>query len=127
MRSDVSRQFVARAAFEGVVCGLLEGLDALRAVGVPTESGRLVLVGGGSHSGAYRHVLASLAGRPVTVPGYDEIVSAGAALQAAVLVSGAGADQVTEAWGLRTGVVVDPGPDAGASGEIRRRYADARG
>jgi xylulokinase len=127
IRTDVSRQVVARAAFEGVVCGLLEGLDALRAVGVPTESGRLVLVGGGSHSDAYRHVLASLAGRPVTVPGSDEIVSAGAAFQAAVLASGAGVDEVTEAWGLRKGAVVDPGPEAGAAGEIRRRYADARG
>ena len=36
IRSDVSRELLARAAFEGVVCGLLEGVDALEAAGVPT-------------------------------------------------------------------------------------------
>ena len=29
MRSDVGREQLARAAVEGVVCGLLDGLDAL--------------------------------------------------------------------------------------------------
>ena len=33
IRSDVSRELLARAAFEGVVCSLLEGLDALDAAG----------------------------------------------------------------------------------------------
>ena len=32
MRSDVSREQLARAAVEGVVCGLLDGLDALGSV-----------------------------------------------------------------------------------------------
>jgi xylulokinase len=127
IRPDVNRGCVARAAFEGVVCGLLEGLDALGAAGVPTDGGRLVLVGGGARSAAYRHVLASLSGRSVTIPGHDEIVSAGAALQAAVLASDSGADAVADRWGLRKGAVVDPGPDTGDSGEIRRSYADARG
>ncbi len=127
IRPDVSRESLARAAFEGVVCGLLEGLDALGAVGVPTGSGRMVLVGGGGRSAAYRTVLASLAGRPVTVPGHEEIVSAGAALQAAVLASRASPDEITRAWGLRDGLLVDPGPDARRSAEIRCRYADARG
>ncbi len=127
IRTDISRELLARAAFEGVVCGLLEGLDALGAVGVPTSSGRLVLAGGGGRSVAYRTVLASLAGRPVTVPAHDEIVSAGAALQAAVLASRSTPDDLIGAWGLREGLVVDPGPDAGASAGIRRRYADARG
>ncbi len=127
IRPDVSRENLARAAFEGVVCGLLEGLDALGGAGVPVEEGRLVLVGGGARSAAYRQVLASLADRSVSVPVHDEIVSAGAALQAAVLVSGLGVDDVADAWGLRDGVLVEPGGDAGASREVRRRYAAARG
>ena len=36
LRTDCAREQVARAAVEGVVCGLLDGLDALRAAGVPT-------------------------------------------------------------------------------------------
>ena len=46
------REQLARAAFEGVVCGLLDGLDALAAL-VPTD-GRLLLVGGGAAVGGLR-------------------------------------------------------------------------
>jgi xylulokinase len=127
IRQDVTRDCLARAAFEGVACGLLDGLDALAAAGVPTEAGRLVLTGGGARSAAYRHVLAALSGRPVTVPEVAEAVSAGAALQAAVLASGATADEVAEGWGLRRGEVEEPGPDAGQAGEVRKRFAEARG
>ncbi len=40
LRSDVTREQIARAAFEGVVCGLLDGIDALDAAGVPVEGAR---------------------------------------------------------------------------------------
>ena len=66
IRSDVSRGQLARAAVEGVVCGLLDGLDALAAY-APAD-GRLILVGGGAGSRAYRQVLADLSGRAVLVP-----------------------------------------------------------
>jgi xylulokinase len=111
-----------------VVCGLLDGLDALGAAGVPTERGRLVLVGGGTRSAAYRQVLATLSRRPVTVSDEDEIVATGAALQAAVVVvSDAEAEQITDQWGLRAGTVVEPGPESERSTEVRTRYAEARG
>ena len=51
---------------KGVVCGLLDGLDALDAF-APAD-GRLILVGGGARSRAYRQVLADLSGRAVLVP-----------------------------------------------------------
>ena len=85
LRSDVSREELARAAFEGVVCGLLDGLDALRATGVDTD-GRLLLVGGGAHSRAYRRILADLSGRPVVVPEAPELVATGACVQAAAVL-----------------------------------------
>ena len=69
MRSDVGREQLARAAVEGVVCGLLDGLDALSAF-APADR-RLILVGGGARSRAYRQVLADLSGRPVLVPRAD--------------------------------------------------------
>jgi xylulokinase len=106
---------------------LLDGLDALGVAGVPTESGRMVLVGGGARSAGYRQVLATLSRRSVTVPDEDEIVATGAALQAAVSVSDAPADQLTVDWGLGAGALVEPGPDAGSSIEVRARYAEARG
>ena len=61
LRSDVGREQLARAAVEGVVCGLLDGLDALAAF-APT-GGQLIVVGGGARSRAYRQVLADLSGR----------------------------------------------------------------
>ena len=56
LRSDVEPGAIARAAFEGVVCGLLEALDALTATGVDA-TGRLWLVGGGARSLAYQRVV----------------------------------------------------------------------
>jgi len=122
LRSDVSREQVARAALEGVVCGLLDGLDALRAAGVDVDGGRLFLVGGGKHSAAYRRVLADLTRRVVTVPAEDELVACGACVQAAARTSGAAIAEVQEAWGLAAGETVEPdlGVDVAA---VRAAYA----
>ncbi len=108
LRSDVAREQLARSAFEGVVCGLLDGLDALRASGVATDDGRLFLVGGGARSGAYRQILADLAQRPVVVTTEDELVALGACVQAAARVSGVPIADVQEAWALGMGTTVDP-------------------
>jgi len=125
IRTDVSRADLARAAVEGVVCGLLDGLDALGAVGVDTTSGRLMLVGGGARSAAYRRVLADLSGRPVVVPVGDELVATGACVQAAALLAGAAPAEVAVAWGLGSGAVVDP---SGATDPaiVRGAYHQAR-
>jgi xylulokinase len=125
LRSDVSRGSLARAAFEGVVCGLLDGLDALRAE-TGGSSDRIVLVGGGARSAAYRQVLADLSGGPVTVPHHTEQVATGACVQAAAVLQGCPLDSVETAWELRTGSVTEPdtGVDAGS---VRSAYAEARG
>jgi xylulokinase len=107
LRSDATREQIARAAYEGVVCGVLAGLDALRAVGVDT-TGRLVLVGGGARSGAYQRVVADLAGRTVTVPAPQEHVATGACVQAAAVLHGRAPHDIAAAWHLDTGTTVDP-------------------
>jgi xylulokinase len=124
IRSDVGREQLARAAVEGVVCGLLDGLDALSAF-APAD-GRVILVGGGARSAAYRQVLADLSGRAVLVPGDTEQVAAGACVQAAAVVSGTDPADVADRWGLGAGAVVEPGPDARAAAEVRGAYAEAR-
>ncbi|MEP6299105.1 MAG: FGGY family carbohydrate kinase, partial [Ilumatobacter sp.] len=58
LRTDVSREQFARAAVDGVACGLLDGLDALGRHA--TIDGRLVLVGGGARSRAMQQVVAGL-------------------------------------------------------------------
>ncbi len=102
LRSDVGREQLARAAFEGVACGLLDGLDALRSA-CPSAGGRVILVGGGGRSRAYQQVLADLIGQPVVVPYGDEHVAAGACLQAATIASGASPADVARALGPRRG------------------------
>ena len=86
LRRSTTREQLARAAHDGVLCGLLDGLDRLIACGVDA-SGSLRLVGGGARSAAYRQRCADLHGAPIIVPKSDEAVAAGAALQAAAGVS----------------------------------------
>jgi xylulokinase len=124
LRSDVSREQLARAAVEGVVCGLLDGLDALRAM-VPAD-GRLLLVGGGAESAAVAQVLADLAGRPVLVPVERELVAAGAAVQAAAVLGGVAPGAVAAQWATGAGRVVEPGPGAAAADDVRAAYAARR-
>ncbi|MFN8041410.1 MAG: xylulokinase [Acidimicrobiales bacterium] len=128
LRPEVDRPQVARAAVEGVLCGLLDGLDALVAAGVDLDAaGRLVVVGGGARSAAVRQVLADLTGRPVTVPEGDEHVAAGACAQAAAVLHGSDPTEVAAAWGLGAGATVVPSPAATEADEVRAAYAAARG
>src|SRR3954469_22373270 len=70
LRSDVTREQIAHAAVEGVVCGLLDGLDALQAAtGTPQ---RVIMIGGGARSSAYRRVLADLCDLPIVVADGDQ-------------------------------------------------------
>lgn len=85
--SNMTPENMARAAVEGMLCGLADGVEALRDVGV--EVRRVLLIGGASESFAVRTVAASLFGVPVEVPRPAEYVALGAAKQAAWAASGA--------------------------------------
>ena len=77
---------LARAAVEGVVCSLADGLAALQQQGV--EARRVILVGGGAQSAAVQEAAAQLLGIEVTVPRPGEYVADGAARQAAAVLTG---------------------------------------
>ena len=98
LRSDTEPAQLARAAYEGVVCGLLDALDALRDAGVPTDGGRLVVVGGGARSAVYPQLLADLLQRPVEVPAPAEYVARGACVQAAAVLTGRDVAAVAREW-----------------------------
>jgi xylulokinase len=121
LRTDVTPAQLARAAVEGVVCNLLAGADAL---GVVPPGGLLFLVGGAARSAAYRRVVADLSGRAVLVPAEEELVAAGAAVQAAALHHGCEFAQIAEAWGLGRGETIEP-DDAVDRLAIRAAYAEA--
>lgn len=126
IRTEVTRQQLARAAVEGVVLGLLDGLDALASAGVDVHGGRLVLVGGGARSAAYRQVLADLSQREVTVPEGDEHVARGACVQAAAVAAGADVAEVADRWRPAAGAVVPPRIGAARAAEVRGAYAAVR-
>ena len=125
LRADSTREDVARAAYEGVVSGLLDGLDALGTAGVRTD-GRMFLIGGGARSAAFRRVVADLAQRAVTVVDDDELVARGACIQAAARAAGAEIVDVQHAWGIGAGAEVEPDASVDASIETRARYAALR-
>ena len=120
LRADTSREQLALAAHDGVLCGLFDGLDALRTAGVDTN-GRLHLIGGGARSPAYQTRAAALHGAPIVVPHDDETVALGAAVQAAAIATNAHPADVATIWPLGQGQLIDPPPHANAT-EIRARY-----
>ena len=122
LRNDTTREELALAAHDGVLCGLFDGLDALRSAGVST-GGRLHLIGGGARSAAYRERGAVLHGGSVTVPDDDETVALGVAVQAAAVATGRTPAEVAADWPLGRGAVVEPPPDANGE-EVRARYAE---
>jgi xylulokinase len=121
LRSDVTPEQLARAAVEGVVANLLAGADAL---GSEAAGGRVLLIGGGAHSGAYRRVVADLTGREVVVPAEGELVACGAAAQAAAVLEGCPVEQVADAWSLGAGEVIAPDLTVDAAA-VRAAYAAA--
>jgi len=124
LRSDTAPAQLARAAYEGVVCHLLEALDALGRSGVPTERGRLVVVGGGARSSLYLQLLADLAQRAVEVPEPAEYVARGACVQAAAVLTGRDVARVAHEW-APGGTLVEPRRDVDAA-SVRSAYAGLR-
>ncbi|GAA4435109.1 xylulokinase [Phytohabitans houttuyneae] len=108
---------LARAAVEGMLCALADGLDALVAQGAMVN--RVILVGGGARSEAVRRIAPEVFGAPVVVPPPGEYVADGAARQAAWVALGG---DEPPAW---TAGAVDE-YEAKAVPAIRERYAEAR-
>jgi xylulokinase len=108
---------LARAAVEGILCALADGLDAMIAHG--TTVNRIILVGGGARSEAVRRLAPTVFGRPVLVPPPGEYVADGAARQAAWVLSG---EPQPPDW---TAGQVEV-HEADAVAQVRERYAEAR-
>ena len=119
-RDNMTPGNIARAAVEGMLCGLADGLVALTAQGVRAE--RVLLVGGGARSAAVRAIAPLVLGMPVATPPAAEYVALGAARQAAWTLSG---DPLPPEWTLDT-----PAEEAAHSPEagngLRERYAEYR-
>jgi xylulokinase len=99
---STTRPNLARAAIEGLLCGLAEGLDAVRAQGVTAE--RILLIGGAAQNPAVQLIAAQVFEAPVAVPVPGEYVADGAAVQAAWSLTGA-----RPSWSVA--VATHPTPD----------------
>ncbi|KIC67876.1 FGGY family carbohydrate kinase [Pseudarthrobacter phenanthrenivorans] len=112
-RANYTPANLARAAVEGVVCSLADGLAALQAQGVAAR--RILLVGGGAQSTAVQEVAAALLSAPVTVPQPGEYVADGAARQAAAALTGR-----FPAWAADAVDLPEGKDDAGVLARYRR-------
>ncbi|WP_222272431.1 xylulokinase [Modestobacter marinus] len=108
---------LARAAVEGLLCGLADGLTAVVAGGTPVT--RVFMVGGGARSEAVRRIAPAVLGVPVLVPPPGEYVADGAARQAAWVLAGGDTPPVWPTASTET-YEADPVPF------VRERYADVR-
>ena len=84
LTSGVSRENLARAAVESLLCSLADAVDALGVT--PT---RVMMIGGGSRNPAVQQLAPSVFGQSVQVLEPGEYVALGAARQAAWALSGA--------------------------------------
>lgn len=108
---------LARAAVEGMLCALADGIDALIAQG--TEVNRVILIGGGARSEAVRLIAPQVFGCPVLVPPPGEYVADGAARQAAWVALGCAEPPQWSAMRVRE-YAAAPVP------QIREQYAAVR-
>ncbi len=126
--ASTTREDLARAAVEGLLCGLADGFDAIRpfvsASGLAqgeshgVEAARILLVGGAAQNPAVSRIAAQVFGVPVVVPQPAEYVAAGAAVKAAWTLTGE-----RPSWPLA--LAAEHAPDL--QPVIRAQYAARRG
>jgi len=124
-RRNATPAHMARAATEGMLCALADGLDRLRAQDIDVR--RVLVIGGGARSRAVQALAADLFGAPVELPDPGEYVARGAARQAAWALSGS---PQPPAWPVPVATGVAPGGAAFRAGDadrVRQRYAEVLG
>ncbi|MGA8987272.1 xylulokinase [Aeromicrobium sp.] len=118
LTSSTSREDLARAAFEALLCSLADAVDHLVAcTGVPP--GRILMVGGAAGNAAVRALAPAILGSPVTVPAPGEYVALGAARQAAWALAGTPEPPAWDAAAAET-------HDAPPTPLVREAYAQLR-
>jgi xylulokinase len=87
LTTSTTREDLARAAFEALLCSLADAVDHLvAATGVTPQ--RILMVGGAARNAAVQAIAPAVFGVPVTVPAPGEYVALGAARQAAWALAG---------------------------------------
>ena len=113
--ASATRQNLARAAIEGMLCGLADGLDAIRVHGA--EARRILLIGGAAQNDAVSTIAGQVFDIPVEVPAPEEYVALGATVQAAWALNNSRPD-----WPVERSST----PTPGTRPIIREQYAARR-
>lgn len=126
-RESMKPEHLARAAFEGMLCGLVDALDLLRGRGV--EVRRVFLLGATSDLSAVRAVAPALFGVPVVVPQPADYAALGAARQAAWTLGaqlGRLDPHEPPPWQSAALQVIEPGDEIAVGAAVRQQYATVR-
>ena len=116
--ASTTRPNLARAAIEGMLCGLAAGVAAVQQLGV--EAKRILLIGGAAANPAVQVIAGQVFPVPVHVPSPGEYVADGAARQAAWVLTG---ERPTWPVDLAASPASDPHPVIlEAYAEVARRY-----
>ncbi|GAB3264434.1 xylulokinase [Kineosporia babensis] len=117
--SNTTPAHIARAAVEALLCSLADGIDAVRAAGVPVQ--RAFLIGGAAQSEAVQQLAPGILGLDVLVPTPGEYVADGAARQAAWVLSEQPEQPQWSASGAPKTLAVDK-----LTPQVREQYAEVR-
>lgn len=118
-RESMRPEHLARAAFEGMVCGLADAMDVLRGRGV--EIRRVFLLGAAAELHAVQAVAPMLFGAQVVVPQPADYAAIGAARQAAWALNG----QLPQ-WQGAAAQVFEAGEEAPVGQAVRQQYRSVR-
>jgi xylulokinase len=126
-RESMKAEHLARAAFEGMLCGLADALDVLRGRGV--EVRRVFLLGAAAELPAVQAAAPMLFGAQVVVPQPADYAAIGAARQAAWAL---GSSQGTldprnpPAWQGAAAQVLEPGDELAVGQAVRQQFVSVR-
>jgi xylulokinase len=122
INTQQTRENFARAAYEGVLLGLLRIFHHLGSIGIKTD-GRLIVTGGGARGKAYPQILSDLIGREVCTLDVEESTARGACILASSLVTGHSIKQVTTDWAPQISQKFTP-THKSYSKELLERYTE---
>ncbi|KIF06350.1 sugar kinase [Streptomyces sp. RSD-27] len=126
-RDSMKPEHLARAAFEGMLCGLVDALDVLRHRGVGIR--RVFLLGAAAELPAVQAAAPGLFGTQVVVPAPADYAALGAARQAAWALGvqqGALAPHTPPMWPAPAAQVFEPGEEFAAWQAVRQQYVMTR-
>lgn len=126
-RESMKPEHLARAAFEGMLCGLADALDVMRGRGV--EVRRVFLLGQAAELPAVQAAAPSLFGAQVVVPQPADYAAIGAARQAAWALGvsqGILDPRTPPVWQGPVAQVLEPGDDLAVGQAVRQQFVSVR-